>query len=37
VMWEKIGLISSLRYLYEADVKDRPQGHIIELTLTKRF
>ena len=37
VMWEKIGLISSLRYLYEADVKDRAQGNIIELTLTKRF
>jgi hypothetical protein len=37
VLWEKIGLFSSLRYLYEVDAKDRPQGHIIELTLTKRF
>ncbi len=37
VMWEKIGLISTLRYLYEADAKDRPQGHTVTLTLTKRF
>jgi hypothetical protein len=37
VMWEKIGLISTLRYVYEADAKDRPQGHTITLTLTKRF
>jgi hypothetical protein len=37
VMWEKIGLISTLRYLYEVDSKDRPQGHTVTLTLTKRF
>ena len=37
VMWEKIGLISTLRYIYEADAKDRPQGHTVTLTLTKRF
>lgn len=37
VFWEKIGLISSLRYVYEADAKDRPQGHTVTLTLTKRF
>ena len=37
VMWEKIGLISTLRYLYEVDAKDRPQGHTVTLTLTKRF
>lgn len=37
VLWEKIGLISSLRYVYEADSKDRPQGHAVVLTLTKRF
>jgi hypothetical protein len=37
VMWEKIGLISTLRYVYEADAKDRPQGHTVTLTLTKRF
>jgi hypothetical protein len=37
VLWEKIGLISTLRYVYEADAKDRPQGHTVTLTLTKRF
>jgi len=37
VMWEKIGLISSLRYEYEVDAKDRPQGQAVVLTLTKRF
>jgi len=37
VMWSKIGMISTLRYVYEADAKDRPQGHTITLTLTKRF
>lgn len=37
VLWSKIGVISTLRYAYEADVKDRPQGHTITLTLTKRF
>lgn len=37
VFWQKIGLFTSLRYAYEADVKDRPQGHTIVLTLTKGF
>jgi hypothetical protein len=37
VFWEKIGLVSTLRYIYEADAKDRPQGHTVVLTLTKRF
>ena len=37
VMWEKIGLISSLRYEYEVDAKDRPKGQAVVLTLTKRF
>jgi len=37
VMWEKLGLISSLRYEYEVDAKDRPQGQAVVLTLTKRF
>jgi len=37
VFWQKIGLFSSLRYAYEADAKDRPQGHTIVLTLTKGF
>lgn len=37
VFWEKIGLISTLRYEYEVDAKDRPQGQAVVLTLTKRF
>jgi hypothetical protein len=37
VFWEKIGMISSLRYEYEVDSKDRPQGQAVVLTLTKRF
>jgi hypothetical protein len=37
VFWQKIGLFSSLRYVYEADSRDRPQGHTITLTLTKIF
>jgi hypothetical protein len=37
VFWEKIGLISSLRYEYEVSAKDRPQGQTIVLTLTKRL
>jgi hypothetical protein len=37
VLWEKIGLISSLRYVYEVSAKDRPQGQTVVLTLTKRF
>ncbi len=37
VVWEKIGLISSLRYIYEVDAKDRPKGQTFALTLTRRF
>jgi len=37
VLWEKLGLISSLRYEYEVDAKYRPQGQAVVLTLTKRF
>jgi hypothetical protein len=37
VLWEKLGLISSLRYEYEVDAKDRPEGQAVVLTLTKRF
>ncbi|HUC83811.1 MAG TPA: transporter [Candidatus Acidoferrales bacterium] len=37
VFWEKLGLISSLRYEYEVNSKDRPQGQAVVLTLTKRF
>lgn len=33
----KLGLFTSLRYVYEADAQDRPQGHTVTLTLTKRF
>jgi hypothetical protein len=37
VTWEKIGLISTLRYEYEVMSHDRPQGETVVLTLTKRF
>jgi len=37
VLWEKVGLISSLRYEYELNAKDRPKGQAVVLTLTKRF
>jgi hypothetical protein len=37
VFWKSIGLISSLRYEYEVNAKDRPQGQTVVLTLTKRF
>ena len=37
VFWQKPALFTSLRYVYEADAKDRPQGHTITLTLTKPF
>jgi hypothetical protein len=33
----KLGVITSLRYAYEFEAKDRPQGHVISLTLTRRF
>lgn len=33
----KLGVITSLRYLREFDAKDRPEGHTVTLTLTKRF
>jgi hypothetical protein len=35
--WAKPGLFTSLRYVWEADAKDRPQGQTFTLTLTKRF
>jgi hypothetical protein len=35
--WEKIGLISTLRYEYEVESRERPQGNTVVLTLTKRF
>lgn len=37
VAWPKITTFTSLRYIYEADAENRPQGHTITLTVTKRF
>ncbi|MDR3456191.1 MAG: transporter [Verrucomicrobiae bacterium] len=37
VFWAKPGLFTSLRYVYEADARNRPQGHTVTLTVTKRF
>jgi len=36
-MIPKVNVIASLRYVYEVDVKDRPEGQLFTLTLTKRF
>jgi len=33
--WPKIGLFTSLRYAYEFGAVERPEGHLIALTLTK--
>ena len=33
----KVGLFTSLRYLYELGAEDRLEGHTVTLTLTKRF
>lgn len=33
----KLGLITSLRYAYEFGAVERPEGHLVTLTLTKRF
>ena len=35
--WPKIGLFTSARYIYEAEARNRPQGHTINVTLTKIF
>ena len=32
-----LGMFTSLRYAYEFDAVDRPEGHLLTLTLTKRF
>jgi hypothetical protein len=37
VVCPKLGLITSLRYLYEASAADRLQGQAVRLTFTKRF
>lgn len=33
----KLGLFTSLRYAYEFDAVERPEGHLVTLTFTKRF
>lgn len=35
--WQKIGLFSSVRYVYEIDASNRPRGHMLNITLTKIF
>jgi len=37
VAFPKLTLFTSLRYAYEVDAHDRPQGHMMNLTITKRF
>lgn len=37
VAFPKLTLFTSLRYAYEVDAHDRPQGHMVNLTITKRF
>jgi hypothetical protein len=37
VFWPKLGLFTSLRYAYEFEARERPEGHLLTLTLTKRF
>jgi hypothetical protein len=32
-----LAMFTSLRYAYEFDAVDRPEGHLVTLTLTKRF
>jgi hypothetical protein len=33
----KLGMLTSLRYVYEFDAAERPEGQLVTLTLTKRF
>jgi len=33
----KLGLFTSLRYAYEFAARERPEGHLVTLTFTKRF
>jgi hypothetical protein len=35
--WERIGLTASMRYAYEVVASDRPQGHTLVFTLTKKL
>jgi hypothetical protein len=36
-VWPKLGLITSLRYPYEFAARERPEGQLVTLTVTKRF
>jgi hypothetical protein len=33
----KLGLITSIRWVYELASHDRPQGNMVNITFTKRF
>jgi hypothetical protein len=35
--WPKVGLFTSIRYAYEFAAVERPEGHLVTLTLTKPF
>ncbi|HOX59211.1 MAG TPA: transporter [Candidatus Paceibacterota bacterium] len=35
--WPTLGLFTSVRYAYEFAAVERPEGHLVTLTLTKRF
>jgi hypothetical protein len=35
--WPKLGAFTSLRYNYEFAARERPEGHLVTLTLTKLF
>lgn len=37
VLWPTIGMFTSLRYAYEFGAVERPEGHLVALTLTKMF
>jgi len=37
VFWPDAGLFTSLRYAYEFGAVERPEGHLVTLTLTKLF
>lgn len=35
--WPKLGMFTSLRYAYEFEAVERPEGHLLTLTITKPF
>lgn len=37
MFWPKLTLFGSLRYIYEVEARNRPEGHTVNLTLTKIF